>query len=79
MSAQASPPEAAPVCVMTKAPAAKLPAESALPALTPNHPNHRRQAPNPENRFSEDGVSERSRRRFPSTRTVTKAATPALR
>src|SRR5659263_317620 len=38
-------PAAAEVFVTMKAFAARLPAESALPALNPNHPNHRRIPP----------------------------------
>src|SRR5436853_3504177 len=36
---------AAPKCVATNALEAKRPAESALPALNPNHPTHNKQAP----------------------------------
>src|SRR6267142_428608 len=36
---------AAPKCVATKALVARVPAESALPALKPNQPTHSRQAP----------------------------------
>src|SRR2546427_7430005 len=36
---------AAPKCVATKALVARLPADSALPALNPNHPTQSRQAP----------------------------------
>src|SRR5580692_8975678 len=38
-------PPAAPRCVVTKASAASFPDVSALPALNPNQPNHRRPAP----------------------------------
>ena len=36
---------AAPKCVATNALVAKVPADSALPALNPNHPTHSKQAP----------------------------------
>src|SRR5579863_7815442 len=36
---------AAPKCVATNALLARLPAESALPALKPNHPTHSKHAP----------------------------------
>src|SRR5215467_1293523 len=36
---------AAPKCVAINALVARLPAPSALPALKPNHPTHKRQAP----------------------------------
>src|SRR5262249_22988524 len=46
MPAQASPPAAAAKCVAANALAAMPSAESALPALKPNQPNHNMAAPN---------------------------------
>src|SRR5687768_16429197 len=65
--------------VVTKARLAIGPATSALPALKPNHPNHRRPAPSRTNgtlwgRSDDDPYPER----LPTTSAATSAAAPAL-
>ena len=71
---------AAAVFVLTKAATADVPADKALPALKPNQPTHRSEAPlTLSTRLCGAMFSVPRPLRLPSTRHVTRPAVPALR